>query len=175
MIRFTYRWSYYFDHPLQFIDEIYHDIRQGLEKIWQWTPIIWYDRDWDQDYMLRIWEKKLDLMAKNFEKYDLHVGRERKVRQLKTCRELIRRIRNEHYYLTGEPKMTSEPTDNPKFHRIVISDDWDWAPPLGPWRHVKTNGVVTEKYAQMYDDYMIKQDIDLLFKIMSKHMLGWWN
>lgn len=47
------------------------NILNGLKNIIRWTPIIWYDRDWDFDYTLRILITKLEFQKNTLLKNSL--------------------------------------------------------------------------------------------------------
>ena len=43
------------------------NIITGIKNIVTWFPVIWKDRQWDYVYLLKILDKKLGLMLKDFE------------------------------------------------------------------------------------------------------------
>lgn len=51
----------------------------------------------------------------------------------------------------------------------IEKDDYGKEPIIGPWR---SPFFIKKTY---YQDYMISQDVDLLFKTMNKYMRNWWN
>ena len=48
--------------------KFFRRISIGLKNLWAWAPVIWNDRQWDWEYMLRIEKKKLDCMIKWYTK-----------------------------------------------------------------------------------------------------------
>lgn len=44
--------------------KFFRRISIGLKNLWAWVSVIWNDRQWDWEYMLRIEKKKLDCMIK---------------------------------------------------------------------------------------------------------------
>lgn len=158
MIRFGYNWRYYARHPLRLISEVYWDSRQGVASIWDWLPILWYDRDWDWCYLMEMMERKFLRMAKVMDR-GYHVGADLSARELRMAAQLCKRIRNTHYYWVWDDPIRNK----------------DWAPPLGPWHHRYDNHMFDKKYHKCYDDYMIEQDTDLLFKLMRRKLRTWWD
>ena len=48
--------------------KFFRRISIGLKNLWAWVSVIWNDRQWDWEYMLRIEKKKLDCMIKWYTK-----------------------------------------------------------------------------------------------------------
>lgn len=75
---------------------MYYDLTNGLHNLRRWIPVIWYDCDFDWDYLAKIMETKLRWMVKDTE--DWHVlGVERNRRQMLICAELLKRLREDDY------------------------------------------------------------------------------
>jgi len=72
-------------------------IISGVSNIIRWTPIIWDDADFDWEFLARIMEYKMRRMAKHHATHNLVVGAERYARQLTTCAELLKRLREDDY------------------------------------------------------------------------------
>ncbi len=67
------------------------DIPQGVRNIITWFPLIWYDRDFDRDYLLYIMRKKLEGMEKVASR-SCFKHSDQDAENMKTCRLLIDRI-----------------------------------------------------------------------------------
>lgn len=113
------------------ISVVPYKIWYGIRNLIIWSPVIWKDRQWDQSFLYAIMKKKIFLMAKNFEKFDHHEGKDKYVKRLCICYNLLDRLEKDDYFR--------------KEH-----ESFD------------------------YEDYMINQDLELLFEIMKKHIRTWW-
>ena len=69
---------------------IYH----GIHNLIKWFPIIWHDRDWDWEYLARMMEFKFRNMSHLFKEHGVAVGSEKQAKELLTCAELIKRLRD---------------------------------------------------------------------------------
>lgn len=62
----------------------------GIRNIFRWLPIIWFDRDFDWEFLAEIMEFKLRKMAASTK--DWHVaGADKDRRNMLICAELLRR------------------------------------------------------------------------------------
>jgi hypothetical protein len=146
----------------------YYDISAGIRNLWAYTPIIWRTREWDHAYLLELMEFKMRRMAVAIGDNGHLLHGDRHGRQLRVCAELCRRIREDEYYdnLTG-------PTD---------FRSWFTPSGHGTYRfHLETyrNGVIVTD-AEMRRYYKMaernrKNDLDYLCRVMSKHLLSWWD
>jgi hypothetical protein len=94
-------------------------------------------------------------MSRNFDKYGIHAKKDKQVKELKTCKLLCKRL-VENDYITGCP-----PTE-------IVS----W----GPMEIVSYDeGFIGKTLDVNYDGYMEQQDVDLLLKLMKKHIRTWWD
>lgn len=153
MFRLSYRTSYYFSHPNKFISEIYRDIYAGIRSIIRWIPVLWFDRNYDWTYLVRIMERKFELMESQHRNHGYYVGAEISAKQLKICQELCQRIRNDYNYFPND----------------------QWSPEIGPWHQRYRDQKFKKPERQCYEDYMRQQDIDLLTKMIAKHLQKWWT
>lgn len=158
-------------------DFIVYDLPRGIKNLFIWAPIIWRDRNWDFIYLFFMLHKKLSLMEPVIR--DGHcVGGEDQAKDIKTCKLLVKRIIDDNYYENafinherkwGELNITWLPTENSNYCRLEVE---------------RTN-VKTEKEKEIerkqskflyeHADKMKDQDVKLLFKMMSKKGLTWWD
>ena len=68
-----------------------------IKHILNWLPILWGDRDWDYDFLLRIMEFKLNRMANCIEKNNHLLYNDQYVREMRVCATLLNRIREDKY------------------------------------------------------------------------------
>lgn len=156
---------------------VYRDIKQGFRNLIRWFPIIWEDRDWDQDYIFALLETKLRHVADRAERVQMVEGWEDDVRRQRRCIELIRRIRNEtasdelhdeHYEKWGEPVFIWSPDgmlDMDKSIRLPNN--------LTPEQKAEEQA---DRFA-MYENIRTVQDAEReeLFSILRDHIMEWWD
>jgi len=90
MSLFAYRWL-----PRTILPNLYlfaYDIYIGIRNIIRWTPVIWYDRDYDWAYLAGIMEYKLRRMSKLFKEHGHHVNSDRDALETLICAELLHRL-----------------------------------------------------------------------------------
>lgn len=89
---FTYHWrspkTWYWN-----IRDGFNDIYIGIKNIIRWSPIIWFDKDWDYYFLLKILEYKIKRMEKSANNW-WGVNSEKKAKQMRVCIELIKRMNN---------------------------------------------------------------------------------
>jgi len=118
------------------------------------------------------------MMESTIRKYGHHINAERDADKIKVCVLLLKRIMDDEYSEMafkrheekwGDSVMSFVKTDNPNLSRMLIEYD-----------SVKTEKDEAEerkdfRRAMEHEDYLRKQDIDTLFKIMSKQISSWWD
>ena len=152
--------------------------KYGVRNLITWLPVIWKDRWWDSYFIYPILHKKLSMMESTIRKYGHHVYAERDADKIKVCVLILKRIMDDEYSEMafkrheekwGDSVMSFVKTDNPNLSRMLIEYD-----------SVKTEKDEAEerkdfRRAMEHEDYLRKQDIDTLFKIMSKQISSWWD
>ena len=121
--------------------------KYGVENCIKFFPLVWKDRDWDYYFLLKLIQFKLKNMANLHEKYGHCVNKDRYIKQMKTAANLIERITSDDGYYVEDCLVFNK----------------------------KGNYFLTRINGKMRSTLMLQQDIDLLFKIMNKHMLDWWD
>lgn len=137
------------------IKAIRHNVPIGIHNLIIWFPVIWYNRWWDEHYIYEILYKQFSLMAKNFDKYGIHASVKRQVKQLKTCELLCKRLVENDYITSCPPNEVVEWSP-----LTIISHD---------------EGFIGKPLDADYDGYMEQQDVNLLLKLMNKHIRTWWD
>jgi hypothetical protein len=80
------------------LSTLWWNLVYGVENLIRWFPIIWRDRDWDQNYLLRMMEFKFKRMALLHETHGHLVRAPKTARQLRIAATLCRRLYEEPYY-----------------------------------------------------------------------------
>jgi formamidopyrimidine-DNA glycosylase len=145
-----------------------YDLPRGLRNLWDWFPLVWRDRDYDQHYLLEVLEFKFRRMAKVQQK-GLHVGGEREAKHLMVCAELCKRLKEDNYHenMSGALEYKT------------------WATPVEGSRHRQLH-IETYKNGKLVDDEQgrtwwlaaernRKNDQAYLGKIIGKRMMYWWD
>ena len=157
---------------------LYYNIKYGIENLFVWLPVIWHDRDWDEYFLWAILEHKFKRMEHLFRVYGHHVGADKTAHKLKICQLLCKRLKEEEYTTPYEKRneshfewfrkkfeqsMSREPDEAGIITVVGEGDRGD--EPDGRW-------ILP---AHKHEEDMIQQDIDLLCKIMNKHVQSWWD
>ena len=163
----------------QKIKEWPRQIRYGLKNLVLWFPVIWNDRNWDHIFIYQILRHKLHLTEQLIRNHGHHVNHIEDANKIKTCVLLLDRlikddyhdnVYKEHYKKWGHPEMVfTDSTDYPdcsvvniKYPNVRSKEDRE--------KENKSFKLNIEKEQKMKD-----QDLDLLFKLMRKHIQSWWD
>ena len=175
----------------------YHrDFISGVKNIYKWLPTIWKDRDWDHFYIYQIIEFKLRKQADYISKKDRHTMAQEDARDMLTCAELINRVKEGYYdgeYMDyHESKMLFlDIDDKPGYSEIkmdTISEDFDSYFKKYPTWQKRAISYIKENQNRFTNDHndkklvaMIMGDLrqekakELVFKIISNNINGWWD
>ena len=160
-------------------DFFVYDIKYGIRNLIRWFPIIWYDRNWDHYFIYRMLRYKLYLMEKHIRTFGHHVDHIRDANKIRTCMLLLDRLIDDiHHDMAfkryhekwGRPDMHFVDSEScPGFKRVEFTHE-----------NVKTeeDERLREKEYRFYldaEDALKKQDLDMLFKLMRKHIESWWD
>ena len=124
----------------------------NIKVVIQWLPIIWNNFDFDWCYLIEVFQHKLKLMEK-FYKSDntVCVDAERHTKSIKICRILCDRLIADDYMDCLGLEFTKFDKTGQQ-NNLGICSDW-----------------------LSYDDYMQKQDLELLCKLIRKNLFSWWD
>lgn len=175
---------------------MFSELRTGISNLWSWFPIIWKDRDWDQWFIYNIIEFKLRRQSNYIGGKDRHTRAKRDAKDMLICAELINKVKESYYdseYMDyHESEMIfSDVEGKPHYHEInieLISEDFDTYFTKYPTWHKRSIKFIKENQKRFNTDHndkklvaMIMGDLrqekakDLVFKIMSKNIDGWWD
>lgn len=163
----------------QKIKDLPRNIRQGIKSLWIWFPIIWKDRQWDHQFIYAVLRHKLHLTEQLIRHQGHHLYHVKDADKIKICINLLDRLMKDEYHETafkahekkwGEMKINFKDSINyPGMHEAVITHP-----------NVKTDkDKITErkdfKIASNHEAALRENDLDLLFKMMRKHIQSWWD
>jgi hypothetical protein len=172
------------------------ELKRSLKNLWRWFPIIWKDRDWDHSYIYTILEFKLRNQSDYISKADRHTMSQKDAKDMLICAELINKVNNDFYnteyidYEESEFKFLDIP-DKPDFKKLEINmvvDNLDIYFNKYPTWHKRAINYIKENEYRFESDHndrklvaMVMGDLrqekakELVFKIMSDKINGWWD
>jgi len=144
-------------------------------------PVVFKVVRWDYSSLLVIMEPWLGRMQDVHEKNKHHTKEcvDHAVKTIKTARILCKRLaedkysdsfHEEHDKRWGEMETWTTPTDETKQWFT-----WNHSRPKAIYPHEKIQeNKEYKKWILEHPEYLKKQDIDYLFRIIKKHYRGWW-
>jgi hypothetical protein len=175
----------------------YHKyFKQGIKNIWYWFPIIWKDRNWDDHYIFEVLKHKLKAQAKYIGDNDRHTRAQLDAKRMRLCVKLIEKVQEEEYAMEymdyhKDRLWFTDCEDRPGsslWNSETISENFDKyfkKYPLVYKRVLKGEGPFTldgrdeeeiKKIIAMNIAHINQQRAHkLLFKVMEKNILGWWD
>jgi len=160
------------------ISRFFRVISTGIKNIISWFPIVWTDRQWDFVYFLRIIKFKLEQMVRFYETEAHQIKAEKHVDKMKLCINIIDRIIDDNYHdivfrnyyeKWGQSEIKFIKDGDTNLNRVEIVH----SKVITPQDKIRS----LNEYRKLLDkeEYMVKQDIKLLFEIFTKHMRSWWD
>ena len=140
------------------IKSFYFYFKYGIENLIEWFPLIWADRDWDHNYLIEILRFKLSKMSKLHKDYGNCVQSPTYAKQLKICSILCQRLLDKKYVTEEMDKL------------FVRKMNYNVSPiDTGIDDHDKFRRLANK------EKLMEKQDLELLTKMINKHLTKWWD
>jgi hypothetical protein len=170
----------------RFDGRYYHrNFIQGIKNLWNWFPVIWKDRDWDQSFIYEVLIHKLEKQANYIEQREWHTEAKRDAEKMRLC-ALLARIQQEDLYSLEYLDYLDQdfefiPTDETEewFTMESTTTRDDLVDYLYKYRHQHKLIDKTDK-----DNHHIAMEIShnnqersrkLLFKIMEENIGRWWD
>ena len=164
---------------------LHRDFITGVKNLWNWFPVIWKDRDWDQTFIYEVLIHKLEKQAKYIGERDWHTRAKREAEKMLLCARLARLQQEDLYALEYLDYFEQD-------HKFIPTDETKkWFTMESTVTRDDLNDYF-EKYSRQYklidktdkDNYYIAIQIarnnqersrKLLFKIMEENIEGWWD
>lgn len=157
----------------------HRDFVIGIKNLFVWFPVIWSDKQWDHYFIYAILQHKLKLMERYIRLHGVHINNLKDAHKIKMCVLLLERIKKDgyhqnvfkpHYKKWGEPDLVF--TDSTEYPDCQIVDL--------KYPNIKTDEDDKRqekefKFCIDQEAKLRKQDLDLLFKMMRKHVESWWD
>ena len=158
----------------------------GLKNLLAWAPVIWNDRQWDWEYMLRIEKKKLDCMIKWYTKEIENpnafnsINIDNVLNELKFARRLIDLIEDDgDKYITYTRENKTEKQDN-GLYRVVDTQTLHFNHYVNKqnFKRFMPNFVENDivEFGDNFDLALYQEKLwHLYFKYKMHKMPGWWD
>jgi hypothetical protein len=148
------------------------NVKYGVQNLVKWFPVIWTDRWWDLYFIYPILHKKLSMVEKATRKYGHHVHAERDADKIKVCVLLLKRIMDDGYFKNAFKRHNEKWGDsNVSFEDSFIKITYEKAKTEEDKKEERKDF----KRAVEHEELLNQQDINYLFKMMSKHLRTWWD
>jgi hypothetical protein len=153
---------------------------QGIRNLIKWIPIIWKDRDWDKDYIMKILIFKLKKNRKYMLEYS-HVENEDQILSITECIELLERVHNEwenyeepayrkYEEKWGKSDYYTEPCEhNPKLY--ILKDRNQERYTEEKIEEMKKDFILSSKIASLKR----KRDFQHAMEIFVSEFDSWWD
>lgn len=164
------------ENPFYFIkdklEDVYYSFKHGIPNLINWFPVIWKNREYDESYIFRLLEKKFELMEKTFSECD-YIHNPKEVEELKLAKLLCKRL--------GMNNFDYE-------ENAFISHDKKWGEfdinlEVELFVRTRENVITVEDEEKERNEFLrwykhsenqIKQDKEMLGKLISKKSRKWW-
>ena len=154
----------------------------------KWFPTIWYDRDWDGHFILKILQKKIEFQRKELVNANRHTRIESDNRDMTLALNLLERVKEEYYSLECMDYWDSEIVfddvpDNPELKSIEVNtkseryDEYLSKYPSSVRALTKEHGeeLDKERLCLMVSNYNHKKANKLLFRVLEERLAYWWD
>jgi hypothetical protein len=161
----------------------------GVKNIIRWFPTVWKDRDWDDYYITKLLQKKIEFQREYLVKHNRYVGIERDNFWMTVVLNLIEREHEEYYglekYNYQKSNMEFILIDNSESFELNFNIEWEklddyLAKYPATIRKVKKQHPdkdFTDKHtlALYVGTYNQERCRNLIFEILKRYSAYWWD
>jgi hypothetical protein len=139
----------------------------NIKRLIKWIPIIWRDRDWDSQYLLKVLDFKIEMMYNYINEFGIHKYKHRELKQMFRTRLILKRLMDDEYAEWQWKKL------HETYGEWIIQED-------GVRLEYETEDnkdqirVIMDKN-RLDSTYLRKQDLEFLGKYLAKYIDGWWD
>jgi hypothetical protein len=153
---------------------------QGVLNIIRWMPTIFHDRDWDDYYITKMLQKKLEFHRAHLVSENRHVNIDRDNYWMTVVLNLLERKHSSYYQMERYEYMVH----GPELFDDLISETLDEymakypsAKRLAIKKYAKNNPRLNDKESISFYMCNIRQQKadDLIFEILKRHSAEWWD
>jgi hypothetical protein len=164
--------SFYYICKRNRIVSYFRRIYYGIENLISWFFIIWKDRQWDDVFVYILLRHKLRRMSKYFRKHGTSISASKDADNVDKCIKVLDRLINSDYTSLayngfykrwGEPEILLDGRSIKIVHSNVVDSKTE-RQFKGEYKHISNR-----------EGYLRKQDVDYLFRLLSKQILNWWD
>lgn len=163
-----------------------YNIPTGIKNLIIWFPTVWCDRQWDHQYIYKILRQKLHFTEQYIRYHGNHINNIKDANKIKICVNLLDRLIANEYHESafkehrdkwGEPKMNFSPLEGDVF---TDEERENYLELDIKYPNVKTI-LDKEKMEKEFrflchrEEQLRNADLDLLFKLIRKHIQTWWD
>ena len=154
----------------------------------KWFPTIWYDRDWDGHFILKILQKKIEFQRKELVNANRHTRIESDNRDMTLALNLLERVRQDHYSLEcmdywDNTISFEDVLDNKNLKEIKIEtssgrfDEYLDKYPSSVRAIIKEHGEQDDKkrLCLLVSYYNHNKANKLLFRVLEEKLAQWWD
>lgn len=171
-----YKWIRYYNF-------FRYKIPYGISNLIHWFPIIWSDRDWDHVYLFIIMKRKLEQMRICILN-GYHANKEKDAHRIKIAINLLDRLIKDEYHEMafkehdkkwGNMRAWCEPLPDNKTGDIGEECRMIFHRPNAPTNALGEQERKEFRKCLEYENFLHRQDVDFLMKIMAKYIRTWWS
>jgi len=163
---------------------------EGITNIIRWIPTLYQDKDWDDFYITKMLQKKIEFQREHLVYYNRHLNIDIDNRNMTWVLNLIERKHQDYYSLEKYDYEDSEITFTPipdrpglnELNTIVHSEEWD--------KYLNKYKGAVRRVKKLYPDrdFSDKRDLThyigrynqercnkLLWRIMDEKSEQWWD
>lgn len=149
-----------------------------IKKLWHWLPIIWKDEDWDYVYFLEIMRHKLISMRGFFNSdQTVTLYSKNRAEEMEICIKILNRLIADEYHINTHIFHNKKWGDI-EIDFISINDKYNEM--VSNRKKVKTEKDKEQEKKEFLKcmeqgEYLKKQDIQYLGKLLTRHLRKWWD
>ena len=175
---------------------LHKEIKWGVQNLIYWFPIIWKDRNWDEQYIFEVLKHKLKSQANYIGRRDFHTRAQKDAKRMRLCVKLIDLCQDEPYSMEymdyHKDRHWFTPVEDRPGNSLWNSetlwenyDEYFKKYPLVYKRVMKGEGPFTldgrdeadiKRIIAMNISHINQERVKkLLFKIMEENINRWWD
>jgi hypothetical protein len=159
----------------------------GLQNLIDWLPAVWKDRHWDDYYITKMLQRKIELQRAYLVRHNRHLNIDIDNYWMTVVLNLLELEHEKFYEMEVQDYNKStfnfiELPENPEYSTLDIKEEWEDYDSYFR-KYPSTYRKVLKKYgpqekrrlAYLVADYNQKKCRDLLFKILKQKSIEWWD
>ena len=152
----------------------------GIQNIIRWMPTIYHDKDWDDYYITKILQKKIEFHRAHLVSENRHVNIDRDNYWMTVVLNLLERKHTEYYqmerydYIVMGDDLFSEHKSDTLDHYMA---KYPSAKRTAIKKYARNNPRLNDKESISFYMCTIRQQKadDLIFEILKRHSAEWWD